>query len=69
MAEKETHVEASGYKNRLSLRDWGDWRTLSRERRAHPDVSLETPLTTSKREVEIERLNQHGIEGIHLYFA
>lgn len=52
--------------HRLSLREYGDWRQLSRARR---DLRTDTPggSMTDTARFEIERVDRHGVVGYHLY--
>ncbi|MDH3451784.1 MAG: hypothetical protein OEN20_05135 [Gammaproteobacteria bacterium] len=47
--------------DRLSLREQTDWRQLSRRRR-----EASAPPGADESRFEVERVNRHGIVGVHL---
>lgn len=51
--------------DRLSLREHGDWRQLSRLRRELIATASPGPKVRRTR-VEIERVDRHGVVGYHL---
>ena len=66
MPHSINQATVSPSRRRMSLRECDDWRALSIARR-HMPVQPVNGRSRVVRATEIERIEQHGIEGIHLY--
>ena len=66
MRHSMNQATVSPSRRRLSLRECDDWRALSIAR-SHTPASRVNDRSHVARATEIERIEQHGVEVIHLY--